>query len=330
MSYPTDPRRVAAWLALPGTCCLALGDDDYPPLLARIGNPPPRLYVSGDPAVLWRAQVAVVGSRRASPGGLATTREFCLALAGAGLAITSGLARGIDGAAHAAALEAATPTIAVCATGLDEVYPPRHRALAARIAAEGALVSEFPPGTPARAPHFPQRNRIIAGLALGILVVEAGLRSGSLITARLAGEYGREVYAIPGSIHHPMARGCHRLIRDGARLVEGVDEVLDGLGPLAQALGADIAGRLARAAATPARPAATAPPADPARARVRAALGHDPLPVDALVLRSGLTAATVSSILSLLEIDGEVAVHPGGRYAILAPSGRGEAGCGPR
>ncbi|HQW64527.1 MAG TPA: DNA-processing protein DprA, partial [Pseudomonadota bacterium] len=260
----------------------------------------------------------------------ATTREFCLALAGAGLAITSGLARGIDGAAHAAALEAATPTIAVCATGLDEVYPPRHRALAARIAAEGALVSEFPPGTPARAPHFPQRNRIIAGLALGILVVEAGLRSGSLITARLAGEYGREVYAIPGSIHHPMARGCHRLIRDGARLVEGVDEVLDGLGPLARALGADIAGRLARAAATPARPAATAPPADPARARVRAALGHDPLPVDALVLRSGLTAATVSSILSLLEIDGEVVVHPGGRYAILAPSGQGEAGCGPR
>lgn len=330
MSYEPDPRRLAAWRALPGNRCIALRDDDYPPLLARISNPPPLLYVHGDPAVLWRAQVAVVGSRRASPGGLANAREFCLGLAGAGLAITSGLARGIDAAAHAAALEAGAPTVAVCATGLDEVYPPRHGALAARIGLDGALVSEFPPGTPARAPHFPQRNRIIAGLALGILVVEAGLRSGSLITARLAGDFGREVYAIPGSIHHPLARGCHRLIRDGARLVEGVDEVLEGLGPLACSLGADIAARLVRAATASARPVPALPPADPARARVRAALGHDPLPVDALVLRSGLTAATVSSILSLLEIDGEVAVHPGGRYAILAPSDRGEAGCGPR
>jgi DNA processing protein len=249
MSYEPDPRRLAAWRALPGNRCIALRDDDYPPLLARIANPPPLLYVHGDPAVLWRAQVAVVGSRRASPGGLANAREFCLGLAGAGLAITSGLARGIDAAAHAAALEAGAPTVAVCATGLDEVYPPRHRALAARIGLDGALVSEFPPGTPARAPHFPQRNRIIAGLALGILVVEAGLRSGSLITARLAGDYGREVHAIPGSIHHPLARGCHRLIRDGARLVEGVDEVLEGLGPLARSLGADIAARLVRATA---------------------------------------------------------------------------------
>lgn len=330
MSYDPDPRRLAAWLSLPGNHCLRLGDDDYPPLLARIPTPPPVLYVRGDPAVLWRAQVAVVGSRRASPGGLATAGDFTLALAGAGLAITSGLASGIDAAAHAAALEAGAPTLAVCATGLDQVYPPRHRELAVRIAAAGALVSEFPPGTAARAPHFPQRNRIIAGLSLGTLVVEAGLRSGSLITARLAAEQGREVYAIPGSIHHPLSRGCHRLIRDGARLVEDVAEVLEGLGPLARALGADIAARLARPDAGPAATATAQPECDPARARLRAALGHDPLPVDTLVLRTGLTAATVSSILSLLEIDGEVAAYPGGRYAIVASPGRGEAGCGPR
>ena len=290
--------------------------EEFPPLLARIDDAPAALFVAGDPTVLWLPQLAIVGARSATAGGLATARDFSATLARGGLAITSGLAAGIDAAAHEAALTAHGTTIAVCGTGLECIYPEAHAPLAEAIAARGALVSEYPLDTPVRADQFPRRNRIIAGLALGTLVVEAGLRSGSLITARLAAEQGREVFAIPGSIHNPLARGCHRLIRQGAKLVESAQDVLDELGPMARDLGAALAARLD----APAQPRARAAPSrheDPDYQRLLAALGHDPVPVDELVARSGLTASQVSSMLLLLELDGTVAAQAGARYALV-------------
>jgi DNA processing protein len=335
MSMRPDSPVAREWLAQPGHHLVRRGSDDYPPQLARVDDAPEWLFVAGDPACLWHPQLAIVGSRNATENGLATARDFAATLARAGLAITSGLADGIDGAAHAGALDADGLTLAVCATGLAHVYPRKHAVLATRIAARGALVSEYPPDTQARPGQFPRRNRIIAGLALGTLVVEASLRSGSLITARLAGENGREVFAIPGSIHNPMARGCHRLIRDGAKLVESAQDVLDELGAAARDLGGAIAQRLARVAEPAvargrtddetrlrrARASEGAPPPardDPDYRRLRAALGHDALTVDALVARSGLTAQAVSSMLLLLELDGEVAAQAGGRYALAS------------
>jgi DNA processing protein len=325
-----DPARVDAalrWLEAPDHHLLLAGGDELPPALERIAQPPAALFVVGDPSVLWTAQLAIVGSRNATSGGLAHARDFAATLAQAGLTITSGLALGIDGAAHAAALDAGGATIAVCGTGLDRVYPRRHAALARRIAERGALVSEFPLGTGPRADHFPRRNRLIAGLALGTLVVEAGIASGSLITARLAVEAGRDVFAIPGSIHNPLARGCHRLIREGAKLVETARDVLDELGPSARALGSELAQRLAQPAApapatrTPSAPrgarssATPASPADPDYRCLRAALAHDPLTIDELVARTGLTVPVVSSMLLLMELDGEVTAQSGARYA---------------
>jgi DNA processing protein len=237
-----------------------------------------------------------------------------------GCAVTSGLAGGIDSQAHAGALAACGITIAVVGTGVDVVYPAGNAALAARIAERGAIVSEFPPGTSARAQHFPQRNRIIAGLSLGTFVVEAALRSGSLITARLAGEAGREVFALPGSVHNPMARGCHRLIRDGARLVETAGEIIEELRPLAQRLGERLRATLAQADVPEAAqlPAAMTPGrerlADPDYRRLWDALGYDPAPVDVLVRRSGLTAPAISSMLLLMELDGFITVGANGRY----------------
>jgi DNA processing protein len=213
-------------------------------------------------------------------------------------------------------LGAGAPTIAVMGTGPDKVYPQAHRELATRIAQSGAIISEFPPGTDGRAEHFPMRNRIISGLALGTLVIEAGLRSGSLITARLSGEQGREVFALPGSIHNPLARGCHRLIRDGAHLVESPTEVLDALKPLAQNMGAALAERLADAA-EPTRPQESGWRADPEYLQVLDALGHDPMALDALCERTGLAAAALSSMLLMLELEGMVAGLPGGRYQRL-------------
>ena len=202
----------------------------YPPLLAQLEDAPPLLFVAGDPSILERPQLAMVGSRRASRPGLDTAGAFSRSLARAGFVITSGLALGVDGAAHQAALDVGGRTVGVLGTGLENFYPQRHRALARAMIDQGsAVVSEFPLDTPARAEHFPRRNRIISGLALGVLVVEASVASGSLITARLAAEQGREVYAIPGSIHHPGARGCHQLIRDGAVLVESVQHILETL-----------------------------------------------------------------------------------------------------
>ena len=270
--------------------------------------------MAGDPQWLWFPQLAIVGSRNPTDGGLANARDFARALAHSGLVITSGLADGIDAAAHAAALQAGVATVAVVATGPDLVYPARNRALAEAIAARGAIVSEYPPGTAAQRPHFPMRNRIIAGLSLGTLVVEAAQRSGALITAREAAEAGREVFALPGSIHNPMARGCHRLIREGAALVETAQEIIDALGPRAQELAAALRGRLQDAAAGNA-PARGEPEEDADYRRLRAALGHDPVPIDTLAERTGLTVATLSSMLILMELDGRVTVSHG-RYAL--------------
>jgi len=301
-----------AWLGAADNQFLPFTHADFPSLLRDIPDPPAALYVSGDPAVLWTPQIAVVGARSASHAGLANARAFARAFALAGNTITSGLAEGIDGAAHAAALDAGAPTVAVLGTGPDLVYPRRHRALAQAIAAHGALVSEFPPGTPGKPDHFPRRNRLISGLSLGVLVVEAGLNSGSLITARCAAEQGREVFALPGSIHNPLARGCHRLIRDGARLAETAEEVLAGLANVGALLAEGLRERIGAAA----QAGSTAPAehaADPDYARLLGALEADPVALDVLAARSALPAAAVSSMLLLLELEGIVAAEHG-RY----------------
>jgi DNA processing protein len=305
-----------AWLAIDGHRLLTIDDDDYPPLLRESPGAPVGLFVAGDASALWQPQVAIVGSRNASQAGLANARAFARALAGAGLAITSGLAEGIDAAAHEAALDGGVATIAVLGTGPDVVYPARHRELAARIETAGALVTEFAPGTPGRQENFPRRNRIIAGLALGTLVVEAGLRSGSLITARLAGDQGRDVFAIPGSIHHPLARGCHRLIRSGALLVESAGEIIEALRPLAVRLGAALRDRLD----SPGMSSAPQPARDSDCARLLAALGHEALGIDALAERTGLGAPALSAMLLALELDGEVAAERGGLYVRRPPA----------
>lgn len=222
--------QALAWLDQPGQQLVMWDEARYPALLAELSDAPPLLFVAGDPGLLERPQLAMVGSRRASRPGLDTAQAFARSLAGGGFVVTSGLALGIDGAAHQGALDVGGGTIAVLGTGLLQLYPARHAGLAARIVEDGgALVSELPLDSPPQAGNFPRRNRIISGLSLGVLVVEASPSSGSLITARLAAEQGREVYAIPGSIHHPGARGCHQLIREGATLVESVEDILQAL-----------------------------------------------------------------------------------------------------
>jgi DNA processing protein len=299
------------WLEQPGHHLIGWHDPNYPDLLRRIGNPPPALFVAGDPDLLWHAQIAVVGSRHASAGGRDNAGEFARVFARSGFAVTSGLAQGIDTAAHRSALEHGR-TIAVVATGLDLVFPKFNHALAARIAAQGAVVSEHPPGTPPLSEHFPSRNRIIAGLSLGTLVVEAADRSGALITARLAGDAGREVFALPGSIHNPMARGCHRLLRQGACLVESPAEVIEALAPLASALADSLRGRLQPIEPEPARSGATACP--PIQAGLWRALGHDPASLDQLSERTGLTVAELAPMLLGMELDGRISAD-NGRYA---------------
>ncbi len=310
-----------AWLASPRHRLLAWHDADYPVLLRRIGAPPLMLFVAGDASLLWHPSVAVVGSRAPSAGGADNAFAFARAFAASGLAVASGMAAGIDTAAHAGALSAAGATIAVLGCGPDIPYPRGNASLHARIEAHGAVVSEHAPGTPAQASHFPSRNRIIAGLSLGTLVVEAALRSGALITARQAGESGREVFALPGSIHNPTARGCHRLLRDGAALVEEPQEVVRALGPVAASLAEALRGRLATAGGDALQPAGGTTEAiaqaglaaDPDYQRLWHALGHDPTGMDALVSRTGLTAARLSSMLLLMELEGRV-VSGHGRY----------------
>lgn len=295
-SFAEAVDRNMAWGEQPGQHILTLADDDYPPALLEIADPPCLLFVRGRRELLGRRGIGIVGSRNATPQGVRNAEQFAHTLAGAGWSIISGLALGIDAAAHRGALAAAGDTVAVIGTGPDRIYPARNRDLALAIAEHGAIVSEFPLGTPALAANFPRRNRLIAGLARGVLVVEAATESGSLITARLAGEQGREVFAIPGSIHSPVARGCHRLIRDGAKLVESAADILEELG---------------QAASPPATPATeTLPP-------LLAAIGHDPCSLDQLVERSGLGAEVVLPQLLDLELAGRIAVLPGNRYQRL-------------
>ncbi|ENO89177.1 DNA-processing protein DprA [Thauera linaloolentis] len=316
-------ERALAWADEAGSHILTLADEAYPRPLLDIADPPVVLYVKGDPALLQRPALAIVGARSATPQGESNAEAFARHLAAQGFAIVSGLASGIDAAAHAGALAAgrqAAGTVAVVGTGIDRIYPARNAALAREIAARGAIVSEFPLGTPPLQHNFPRRNRIIAGLAQGVLVVEAALNSGSLITARLAAETGREVFAIPGSIHSPLSRGCHRLIRDGAKLVETAEDVVEELrGRLGMQLPA-----AARPAGSTRRPRADSPPPaaqahlaldtlDDDAARVLRAIGHDPVDLDTLAPRCGLTVDALYAILLPLELDGHVARLPGGR-----------------
>lgn len=284
---------------------LVLGDPAYPPLLLQTADPPLLLYVQGSLDHLTKPGIAMVGSRRASPQGLANAKGFAQAISEQGWVVFSGLAQGIDAAAHEGALAGAAGTVAVVGTGLDRVYPARHRALAHRIAAHGALVSEFAPGTPPLPEHFPMRNRLIAGMSLGTVVVEAALQSGSLITARLATEAGRDVFAVPGSIHAPQSKGCHWLLKQGAKLVESAQDILEELQPShprsSQRLLLD----------------SVAVAEDPAPDPVLAALGHDPVTLDALISRTGFPGHQLSALLMTLELTGQVARLPGGLYQRL-------------
>jgi DNA processing protein len=287
-----------AWLAVPDHYLVTCHDPRYPPALAEIPDPPLLLYVSGRVDLLARPLVAVVGSRNASVQGRVDAESFAAALSGAGLCVVSGLALGIDTAAHEGALRGAGLTIAVVGTGLDRVYPARNRALAHRIAAQGCIVSEYPLGMPPLAANFPRRNRIISGLAAGVLVIEAAAQSGSLITAQLAAEQGREVFALPGSIHSALTKGCHRLIREGAQLVETVDDVL-------------MAMRISPLAGLPQVDAAA--PASEDDAILLDALGHEPVALDELLARLALDPGMLGARLLELELAGLVTRLPGGR-----------------
>lgn len=294
------------WASRPGQHVVTLADEDYPARLLDTPDPPSVLYVRGRRELLRgnSPSLAIVGSRNATAQGQRDAQAFASVLAKAGFCIVSGLALGIDAAAHRGALAAAGTTIAVIGTGADRLYPARNRELAAEIAERGAIISEFPLGTPAAAANFPRRNRLISGLSQGVLVVEAAVESGSLITARLAGEQGREVFAIPGSIHSPQSRGCHRLIRQGAKLVETAQDILEELAPACHAPAQEIV--------------ETTKTGDDEGLRLLACAGFDPVTIDELVVRSGLTAEALSVILLRLELDGRVASLPGGRYQRLA------------
>ena len=320
--------RALDWLDDANHHLIGWCDPDYPPLLRRSPNPPLALFIAGEPARLWHPAVAVVGSRSPTPGGRDNAASFARAFAATGMAVTSGMAAGIDTAAHLATLAAAGLTVAVLGTGPDVPYPRSNTRLLAQIAAQGAVVSEHLPGTGPLREHFPSRNRILAGLSLGTVVIEAAQRSGALITARLAADAGREVFALPGSIHNPLARGCHRLIRDGAALVETAAEVIDALAPGAALLAADLRHRLSapmtggHAAVTKATHddvrahiagAVLTPKDDPVYQSLWKALGHDPTGMDQLVERTGLTPADLSSMLLLMELEGRVATQHG-RY----------------
>lgn len=292
-----------AWLAQPGHGILAWDDPAYPALLLQSGDAPALLFAMGELRCLERPGFAIVGSRNATAQGCADAQAFAAALAGAGLCIVSGLAVGIDAAAHRGALDERGGTIAVIGTGPDRVYPAENRELAHAIAERGLILSEFAPGTPPLPGNFPRRNRLISGLARGLLVVEATLSSGSLITARLAGEQGREVFALPGSIHSPFTKGCHKLIREGAKLVESARDILEELHLVPETTGAPVAHR-------------DAPPSAPgsAAALVLEALGFETCDVDALVAATGLAPASITATLSELAVEGRVAALAGGRW----------------
>src|SRR5215467_6687539 len=289
-----EVEKALRWAGGRGRSVLTLADAAYPKQLLEIPDPPPLIYVAGDVARLSAPALAVVGSRNATPQGLQNARAFARALSEAGLAIVSGLALGVDSEAHRGGLEGRGATMAVLGTGIDTVYPQRNRSLADEVSSRGALVSEFPLGTGPHAGNFPRRNRLISGLARGCLVIEAALDSGSLITARLAADQGREVFAIPGSIHSPVSKGCHALIKQGAKLVESAQDVLEELG---------VSNRRAAAA-----------PASEADSGLLESMGFEPCDIDELCCRSGLAAQAVSAMLLKLDLVGKIAGFPGGLY----------------
>ncbi len=297
-AHADEVDRNIGWVNDIDQYILTLADPAYPSALLEIPDPPSVLYVRGNKDLLKQPGLAVVGSRNATPQGMQTAENFAKYLAAQNLTIISGLALGIDAAAHRGALAAGGKTIAVIGTGADRLYPARNKDLATEIARHGLIVSEFPLGTPATAANFPRRNRIISGLSRGVLVVEAAPESGSLITARMAGEQGREVFAIPGSIHSPVARGCHKLIKQGAKLVETAQDVLEELGD-----------------SSPVIPGTAI--ADNEESPLLKAIGHDPCTMDELVDRTGLSADNLGSQLLMLELEGWIAPLPGNRYQRL-------------
>ncbi len=293
-----------AWIETSSARLLASTDTDYPALLRQLPDPPAVLFALGDVRILTSVQLAMVGARKATPEGRNTAHEFAKYFAQAGVTITSGLAVGIDAASHKGALDGGGQTVAVCATGLDRVYPTQHAGLAQRIRANGVLLSEFPPCTPPLQMNFPRRNRLISGLSRGTLVVEAAQYSGSLVTARRAAEQGRALFAIPGSIHNSLTSGCHKLIREGATLVETPADVLSVMKiPLPTQALVRRGGRRIRGGAM-----------DKGYEMLLDAVGFEPATVDVLAIRTGLSGESIASMLLALELEGRIASYPGGRF----------------
>ncbi len=290
------------WAEQAENTILTLRDKQYPTLLSNISDPPPVLFVKGTVALLSQPQVAIVGSRNPSESGLQTASEFAYCLSHSDLIITSGMALGIDAASHQGCLRANGATIAVMGTGLDRVYPASHQTLAHSIVAQGALVSEFPLGTPAKAGHFPKRNRIISGLSMGLLVVEAAMQSGSLISARSALEQGREVFAIPGSIHNPLARGCNALIKEGAKLVETSDDILQEIGHFMGIFKTQHHLKEER------------PELEPTQEKLLNCIDYAPTSIDTLVEKMSINVEVISSLLLILELQGYISSVAGGCY----------------
>lgn len=311
LAAPLDDKTQAlidhtlAWAAQPGNHVLTLADAGYPQALLDIADPPIMLYAKGRLELLSHPAIAVVGSRNATVQGVSNAEKFSEVLSQAGLTIVSGMALGIDTAAHQGSLRGAGSTVAVIGTGADIVYPARNRALAHQIAENGCILSEYPLGMPAIASNFPRRNRIISGLARGVLVIEAAAQSGSLITARMAAEQGRDVFAIPGSIHSPLSKGCHLLIKQGAKLVESAQDILE-----------ELAHYKMPTPATAGQPAAGAP--EPESEALLSAMGFDPVDADQLAARCGLDAATLNAQLLTLELGGAIEMLPGGIYRRVA------------
>ena len=300
----TSVERALEWAQAAGHSLITLADEDYPRALLEITDPPAVLYAAGRVELLRNEMLAVVGSRNASAQGERNAEDFARAFSDAGLTIVSGLAMGIDAAAHRGGLAGRASTIAILGTGIDVAYPRRNAALAADIAERGLLLSEFPLGTSPAAYNFPRRNRLISGLARGCLVVEAALASGSLITAKAAADQGREVFAIPGSIHSPLSKGCHALIKSGAKLVESAEDVLSELSGF-------------RPSGYAATTTGTRDEKQPGEEGLLAHMGHDPVDVDSLCSRAGLSAEQVAAELLRLELDGRVTALPGGLYQRL-------------
>jgi DNA processing protein len=305
----TTDKRDLQWAEKPNHHIIDSTSGDLPELLRQIPDPPERLYVIGNKDVLHLPALAIVGSRNPTRGGRQNAYEFAKHLGRSGFCIVSGLAQGIDTAAHEGALAAGAMTVAFLGHGIDQIYPASNTELAKRIVNQGALCSEFPLGARPRREHFPQRNRLISGMCLGTIVVEAAKRSGSLISARLASEQGREIFALPGSIHNPMSRGCHQLIRQGAKLVESAVDIVGELGPLFE--------HLVQTTDEPATPSASVNDEDADYRQLLAAIGFDPATTDELAETSGLTIDQVSSMLLILELEGKIEAIAGGRYSRL-------------